>query len=179
MIDHFTAKEKDGKRRQLYEWIVYICLKGKFTPGSFDTDLVEKIGFVIDELSFKLSFDDYNFELSEYIRMRNSDKQKKVPPEKAQYVFWHPFIYLCAFHFLFQKNPDFVIRYCNVDAILQLVRPERFQTSYFEVSADNRCVTLISEKIRLLGKEEEYAHHPLVIMGTAIVQANLRHWDKE
>lgn len=111
--------------------------------------------------------------------MRNSDKQKKVPPEKAQYVFWHPFIYLCAVHFLIQKNPEFVIRYCNVDAILQLVRPERFQTSYFKVSADNRCVTLISEKIRLLGKEEEYAHHSLVIMGTAIVQANLRHWDKE
>lgn len=171
MIDHFTALEKDEKRRQLYEWIVYICLKGKFTPGSFDTNLVERIGFVIDELSFKLYFYDNNFELCEYIRMRNSDKQKNVQPENAQYVFWHPFIYICVFHFLFLKNPEFVIEYCNLDAILQLVRPERCKTSYFEVAADNRCVALISEKIRQLGKEEEYAHHPLVMIGSAIVQA--------
>lgn len=51
---------------------------------------------------------------------------------------------------------------CNEDAILQLVRPRRFKTSYFEVAANDMCVNLFVEKLRRLGKEEVYAHHPLL-----------------
>lgn len=97
--------------------------------------------------------------------MRNSDKLKGESSEKAQYVFWHPFIYICAFHHLFEKDPKLLIQHCNVDAILQLVRPEGTTTSYFEVTADDRCVTLFNERIRQLGKEVEYARNPLVVTG--------------
>lgn len=100
--------------------------------------------------------------------MRNSDKLKKdlVSPDNAQYVFWHPFIYICAFHYQFYKDPEFVMKHCNVDAIVQLVRPNGFTTSYFEVAADDNLVTLFNERLRFLGKLEEYAHHPLVNQGT-------------
>lgn len=158
LIDHFTVIEKNRENRYLYEWIVYICLKGKFTRESFDKNLVKEIDFTID----KLSFDEKDSKLCKYIRMRNSDKQKNIPPENAQYVFWHPFIYICAFHFLFNKDPEFVIKHCNVDAILQLVRPKGFKTSYFEVIADKRCIALFNERIRLLGKEDVYTQHPLI-----------------
>lgn len=36
LIDHFTAIEKNREKRYLYEWIVYMYLKGKFTQESFD-----------------------------------------------------------------------------------------------------------------------------------------------
>lgn len=98
--------------------------------------------------------------------MRNSDKLKNESPENAEYVFWHSFIYICAFHFLFDRNPKFVMIHCNVDAILQLVRPVRLprglKMSYFDVIADNSCIALFNERIRLLGKLGEYAQHPLV-----------------
>lgn len=81
MVNHFTSIAKDGKRRKVYEWIVYVCLKGTFTPGSFDANLVEEIGFIIDEMSFEVTFDDNDSELCKYIRMRNSDKKRTWHPE--------------------------------------------------------------------------------------------------
>lgn len=175
MVDHFTSMAKDGKRRKVYEWIIYVCLKGTFTPGSFDANLVEEIGFIIDELSFEVTFDDNDSELCKYIRMRNSDKKKNVASRNAQYVFWHPFIYICAFHFLFHKDPEFVIKYCNVDAILQLVRPKRFKTLYFEVTATDQQAVLIFERICSLNKGE-YANHPIFKLGRRIVEVEaMRH----
>lgn len=158
MIDHFTALENDREKRYAYEWILYICLKGKFRRSDeFDTDLVKEMKFEIEQSLFN----ENDEELCRYIRMRNSDKLRNVPPENAQYVFWHPFIYICAFHFLFHKDPESVMKHCNLDAILQLVRPNGFKTSYFEVAADARCVMLFNKRIRSLGIKQEYAYHPL------------------
>lgn len=78
MVDYFIFMVKDGKRRKVYEWIVYVCLKGIFILGLFDVNLVEEIGFIIDELFFEVIFDDNDFELCKYIRMRNFDKKKNV-----------------------------------------------------------------------------------------------------
>lgn len=158
MRDHFTALENDREKKYAYEWIMYICLKGKFLRSDeFDTKLVREMGFEIKQSSFN----EEDKELCRYIRMRNSDKLRNVPPENAQFVFWHPFINICAFHFLFQKNPALVMKQCNVDAILQLVRPKEVTTSYFEVAADDECVILFIERMRSLGITQEYANHPL------------------
>lgn len=163
MRDHFTALENDREKRSAYEWIMYVCLKGKFCRSDpYDTNLVKEMSFEIEQSSFN----ENNKELCRYIRMRNSDKQRNVAPENAQYVFWHPFIYICAFHFLFHKDPEFVMKQCNIDAILQLVRPKGFKTSYFEVDADDRCVTLFNERIQSLGITQEYVYHPLFKIGT-------------
>lgn len=162
MRDHFAALENDREKRYVYEWIMYICLKGKFSRSDlYDTDLVKKMSYEIEPSSFN----ENDKELCRYIRMRNSDKLKLVPPENAEYVFWHPFIYICAFHFLFHKDPESVMKHCNMDAIVQLVRPKGFKTSYFEVAADERCVILFHEKIRSLGIKQEYAYHPLFQIG--------------
>lgn len=161
MIDHFASIEKETGMRHVYEWIMYICLKGKFRSDQFDKKLVEKMSFKIEQSTFN-----ENTELSRYVRMRNSDKLKNVPSRSvsAQYVFWHPFIYICAFHYLFQKDPEFLMEHCNEDAILQLVRPRGTKTSYLEVAADDRCATIFNE--RMLGKEKEYSHNPLLKLGT-------------
>uniref|UniRef100_K1PX79 Uncharacterized protein n=1 Tax=Magallana gigas TaxID=29159 RepID=K1PX79_MAGGI len=161
MRDHFSDIEKDRERRNVYEWIMYICLKGYFCRSDpFDTELVEEMNFGINQTSF----DESDSELSRYVRMRNSDKLRNESSENARYVFWHPFIYICAFHYLFDNDPEFMMKNCNVDAILQLVRPRGFKTSYFEVTANKRCTTLFKERIQESGKEEEYAQHPLFKM---------------
>lgn len=168
MIDHFTAIENDRERRYVYEWIMYICLKGKFSrTDPYDTNLVKEMSFKIEQSSF----DEKDKELCRYIRIRNSDKLRNVSPENAQFVFWHPFIYICAFHFMFQKDPEFIMKHCNVDAILQIVRPRGFKTSYFEVAANDKCVTLFQKRIHQFSKEEEYANNPLVAKGTGTEEA--------
>lgn len=159
MRDHFSDMCKNSGRSYVYEWIMYICLKGKFSRfDKFDADLVNNFSFKIEPSSFNGE----DKELSRYIRMRNSDTLRNVSPKNAQYVFWHPFIYICAFHFLFYEDPELVVKYCNVDAIVQLVRPRGAKTSYFEVAANERCVTLFNERIRLLGKEKDYETNPLI-----------------
>lgn len=168
MIDHFIDIKKDEERKFVYGWIVYICLKGKFSRSDpFDTTLVTEMSLKIE----KSSFDEDDSEIFKYIRMRNSDKQTHVSPENAQYVFRHQFIYICAFHFLFHQDPELVIKHCIIDAILELVRPKEYNISYFEVVADDRCVTLISERIHQLGREKEYAEHPLVKTDTRTKEA--------
>lgn len=163
MQDHFTFIARDGERKHVYEWVMYICFKGKFSrPDAFDTSLVEDMMFGIEQSSFN----ENDATVQKYIRMRNSDKLRGESPENAQYVIWHPFIYICAFHHLFHKDPEFLIKHCNVDAILQLVRPIGYKTSYFEVTADDRCVTLFNERIRRLDKQMECARNLLVVMDT-------------
>lgn len=63
---------------------------------------------------------------------------------------------------MFHENPELVIKYCIVDAIVQLVRPKGAKTSYFEVAANEKWVTLFNERIRQLGKEKDYANNPLI-----------------
>lgn len=161
MRKHFISIEKDRNKRHVYEWITYICLKGKFTRSEpLDTSLIQEIGFEITDSSFDESYT----ELSKYVRMRTSDIKQKVQPNsrRAQYVFWHPFIYICAFHYLFDKDQTLVITHCNIDAIFELVRTKEAKVSYFEVSADDHIVTLFKARIRSLGKDNEYMHHPLL-----------------
>ena len=94
--------------------------------------------------------------------MRYSNRQNNVSPMEAQYVFWHPFIYISVFHSLFKYNPNLVLKHCNVDAILQLVRPKWFHTAYIEVSADDHGIDLFNERLRQLNLVERYKDHPLV-----------------
>lgn len=117
----FYCYRKKKQRKEILIWMDCIHV---FERKIYTRIIWQKleIGFTIDELSF----DEKDSELCKNIKMRNSDKQKNIPPENAQYFFWHPFIYICALHFLFHKDPEFVIKHCNVYAILQLVRPKRF-----------------------------------------------------
>lgn len=96
--------------------------------------------------------------------MRTSDIRQKIPPNspRAQYVFWHPFIYICAFHYLFDKDSTLVMTHCNIEAIFELVRTKEAKVSYFEVTADDHMVTLFKARLRRLAKDKEYMRHPLL-----------------
>ncbi|XP_078336214.1 uncharacterized protein LOC144626346 isoform X2 [Crassostrea virginica] len=158
---HFTALEKN--ENPIYEWLMYICLKGHFSrTDSFDKDLVSKMNFGI-HLS---SFDEQYVHLRKYIRVWVSDPQH-ISMEDACYIFWHPFIYICAFHYLYEKDRSIVMNYCNLDAIWQLVRPSAFiksntLSSYIEVSADDDEVELFRKRWQKLGLQNDYKYHPLV-----------------
>ena len=157
MKEHFTDLEKIDK--PLYEWIMYICLKGDFTTKSFDKKMVEKVGFKIEGTSFNEHLE----KLRKYIQACFFDSQHmSESPGNVKYVFWHPFIYICAFHSLYETHKDIVMNHCNISAILQLVRPKASGKSAYniEVSTDNSNVKLLRE--RLQGKGN-FKHHPLFI----------------
>lgn len=145
MKDHITALEKQN----VYRWIKYICLKGQFSLSKFDDNLGEVIG---------VSKEDF---------MKNDDEIKKYFTKNGSenedtYVFWHPFIYICAFHSLYETDAMLVIARCNVDAILQLLRPKDTNTSYIEVSADENHVSAFYKRLKTLKLPKRYDNHPLV-----------------
>ena len=146
---------------QLYQIIMYVCLKGELRRSEeVDRELVKNFNYVITEKDIDVKME----ALEKYIRKRKSEKRRRVPLKRATYIFWHPFIYICAFHALFESNPDEVMTYCNIDAILQLVRPERgdlHREDYFTVSASEERVKLFKSRLKF-GELERYADHPLL-----------------
>lgn len=159
--EHF--KSLKGQDKSLYECLMYVCLKGDLKQSTdFDRNLKRKLKFDIS----KKSFEENTSALDKYIRMKNSDRQQGVPPEQATYVFWHPFIYICAFHALYESNPDEVMTCCNIDAILQLVRPEsknRHKVDYFTVTADQDRVKLFQQRVAGEEHRDKLSEHPLLI----------------
>ncbi|XP_062583494.1 uncharacterized protein LOC134245235 [Saccostrea cucullata] len=160
MTNHITTLRRDEKTVVIYQWIMYICLKGQYKRSEeLDEELIKTMEFEISGLSFNENEEN----LMKYLKFRNSDKQKMVLPESAQYVFWHPFIYICAFHSLFTTNPDIAMNYCNIDAILQLVRPENYLDTYLEVHADDAMIDLFNQRIQSEGLQDVCKDHPLII----------------
>lgn len=171
MVDHFRSLENEERKRHVYAWIVYICLKSQFTRAEqFDGELVNKIGIQID----KSSFNEKDKDLQRYFRVQNSKTKDSVSPNNAQYVFWHRFLYICAFKSLFPKKSELVIKYCNVEAILQLVRPEGVKTSYLEVTANEHYVSMFNERLQELDLAEKYRNHPLVRSRTGDTERELQ-----
>ena len=159
MTEAITALRENIKRTNGCNWIDYICLKGKFSRSEeLDEDMVD----VCDLRITKSSFDVTDSILKRYVRIRYSDRKNNVSAMKVQYVFWHTFIYICVFHFLYEYNPNLVLKHYNVDAILQLVRPKGIDTAYIEVSADDHGINLFYERLRQLNLVERYKDHPLV-----------------
>ncbi|XP_061196557.1 uncharacterized protein LOC133204829 [Saccostrea echinata] len=158
--EHFKSlKDTDGL---LYQCLMYVCLKGEHKRSAdLEKGIVKKLKFEISKKSFEQNMP----ALEKYIRMKNSEKQQGIQPEAATYVFWHPFIYICAFHTLFESNPDEVMTCCNMDAILQLVRPESTDShkkDYFIVLADQERVKLFQKRVKDDGMGEALAGHPLL-----------------
>ncbi|XP_062614089.1 uncharacterized protein LOC134275811 [Saccostrea cucullata] len=159
--EHFKSlKDTDGL---LYQCLMYVCMKGELKrSAALDKGIVSKFKFEISKKVFEESMPN----LESYIRMKNSEKQQGIQPEAATYVFWHSFIYICAFHTLFETNPDEVMTCCNIDAILQLVRPESAEShkkDYFVVIADQERVKLFQKRVKDDGMEDEVlAKHPLL-----------------
>ena len=155
MTKHITDLETDENTKQVYGWISYICLKGHFsTSDAFDKDLVTKWDLGIEKDDFEK-----NENMKKYFRLKPFNEEVN---DVHVYVFWHPFIYICAFHSLFQKDHIKVIESCNIEAIVELVRPEGSDdNSYVVVYANAKCAQRFSERLRGLSSVDKYNAHPL------------------
>nr|XP_022338665.1 uncharacterized protein LOC111134132 isoform X3 [Crassostrea virginica] len=154
MTEHFTALETKENMKEVYEWISYICLKGQFsTSEALDQDLMATWDFGIQKDDFVK-----NDNLKDFFQLKPSNMETG---DLSVYAFWHPFIYICAFHSLFQKDEIRVVESCNIDAIVELVRPEGSNKSYIEVSANAECANRFSERLRRLNLVDKYNAHPL------------------
>ena len=148
MAKHIAELEQKTDMKIIYDWITYICLKGQFSRSEpFDEDLVKNLNLEISSSCF----DEHDSSFQRYFRLLYRDQQINVTTDHARYVFWHRFIYICAFHALY-KDKEIVMTHCNVDAILELVRPigHSVSNSCIEVAADEHCVHLFNKKIKSL-----------------------------
>nr|XP_022336401.1 uncharacterized protein LOC111132831 isoform X2 [Crassostrea virginica] len=161
--NHF--KSLKSKNKDLYAAILYIVLKGSYERKAFKRDISEK--FNIKKSSMKLD------SLKQYVTTKYTLApmwSSKVFGNKTQtdnvnaVVFWHNFLYIGAFHACYEESDEKekMLMYCNMDAILQLVRPIG-QGTEFTVEADLETISTFYEK-RIKGKEieEHVVDHPLM-----------------
>lgn len=168
MTEHFESLEKNDK--DLFKGIMYIVLNGVYDDEKFDSEIAKEFSISREHLA--------NENLQKYtkrIKLNDSQQQKsKISPtwihvisdivmeRDTVHVFWHNFLYICAFRACYTSNPEKIMLHCNLDAILQLVRPKKCE-SEFTVNASDELITLLFNN-RIKGKvfEEELKDHPLM-----------------
>lgn len=168
MTEHFKSLEKNDK--DLFKGIMYIVLNGVYDDGKFDREIAKEFSISREHLA--------NEKLQKYtkrINLNDSQQQKsKISPtwihvisdivmeRDTVHVFWHNFLYICAFRACYSLNEEKVMLHCNLDAILQLVRPKNWE-SEFTVNASDELITLLfNKRIKGMVFEEELKDHPLM-----------------
>lgn len=167
LVCHFMELQK--KKRRLYECLMYIVIKGKYKIGDdVDSDVKKEFHFGITSESYK----DYK-SLHKYTKTMPGKnlvniKNAATPPNQKYIVFEYVFLYLCAFHSLFKMQPKMVMKHCNMDAVLQIVRPDEADQDgdgiKFCAKAENEYVTYFYKEVvkRTPGLEDTCCGHPLV-----------------
>ena len=164
MKNHF--KSLKSKNKDLFSAVLYIVLNGSYEEKAFKRDISEK--FNIKKSSLELD------SLKPYVTTKNrlapmwSSKvcgyDTKTDNANVHVVFWHNFLYIGAFHACYEESDEKekMMLYCNMDAILQLVRPIG-QGKGFNVEADLETISTLYEK-RIKGEEieEHVVDHPLM-----------------
>lgn len=170
ITEHFRSLIK--KDEELFKGILYLVLNGVYDEEDFSSLNVGEFTITRENMT--------NEKLKAYtkrIQLKSSTQQKsKLAPTWSSiilgsskernivHVFWHNFLYICAFRACYYSFPDIVMPHCNLDAILQLVRPVR-QGVNFTVEADVKHIALFYEKkIRgVKSLEVSVGEHPLVL----------------
>ena len=170
LVCHFDALHKE--KRMLFECLMYIVIQGKYKQDDIvNEDVKDNFEFSITTDSFKKckSLQKYTKNMSgaELVSVHGEDKSHDS--ETGYLVFRHVFLYLAAFHSLFRKYPTKTMRYCNINAILQIVRPEEIlnEEGYpikFCIKADNKAVKFFYKEVvkQTPGLEDAIKDHPLV-----------------
>ena len=166
LVCHFNALHK--KNRMLFECLMYIVIQGKYKQDDIvNEDVKDNFGFSITIDSFKKckSLKKYTKDMhgTELVSVNGEDISHH---SEARYlVFSHVFLYLAAFHSLFRMYPTKTMKYCNIDSILQIVRPqtipnEEGDSIKFCIKADNKAVKFFYKEVvkQTPGLED----HPLV-----------------
>lgn len=168
MTEHFTSLEQNDK--DLFKGVMYIVLNGVYDDENFDSETAKEFSISREHLA--------NKDLQKYLKridLNDPQQQKsKISPtwihvisdvvmeRNIVHVFWHNFLYICAFRACFNSNPEKIMLHCNLDAILQLVRPENCD-SEFTVNASDKLITLLfNHRIKGMVFEEELKDHPLM-----------------
>lgn len=165
MTQHFESlKSKD---KDLFDCIFYLVLNGFYDEQNLRDEIAEKTSTSTEKMR--------NEELGKYTKticskdksqlatMWSSKMNKEVIKTTTFTVFWHNFLYICAFHACYNKSPDKVMQYCNIDAILQLVRPVNHEPkSTFTVEADVNRISLFEKRIKGTSLESHVKDHPLL-----------------
>ncbi|XP_078323069.1 uncharacterized protein LOC111104227 isoform X1 [Crassostrea virginica] len=170
LVCHFDALHK--KKRMLFECLMYIVIQGKYKQDDIvNEDVKDNFGFSITPGSFKKckSLQKYTKDMkgTELVSVHGEDMVHDS--ETGYLVFRHVFLYLAAFHSLFRKYPKKTMKYCNINAILQIVRPEEIlneegDTIKFCIKADNEAVKFFYKEVvkQTPGLEDAIKDHPLV-----------------
>lgn len=170
MTEHFRSLIR--KDEELFKGILYLVLNGVYDEKEFSSLNVGEFTITSENMT--------NKKLEAYtkrIEFKSSTQQKsKLAPtwssiilgsskeRNVVHVFWHNFLYICAFRACYYSFPEIVMPHCNLDAILQLVRPIG-QGEHFTVEADVELITSFYEK-RIRGVkslEVSVGEHPLVL----------------
>lgn len=170
MTEHFQSLYR--KDKELFKGILYLVLNGVYDEEDFSNITVGEFTITRENMT--------NPNLEAYtknIKLKNSEQQKsKLAPTWSSiilgsskernmvHVFWHNFLYICAFRACYNLFQEMVMLNCNLDAILQLVRPIG-QGGHFAVEADVELITSFYEKrIKGVGAlEVNVGEHPLIL----------------
>lgn len=164
VTEHFRSLE--FKDNDLFCCIVYLVLNGFYDEKNFRNDIAEQIPVSKKKMKNKKLKLFYTRQKSKLATTWSSKITNTNVEAHGGLVFWHNFLYICAFHACYKWSKEKVMQYCNVDAILQLMRPpskESVEGSNFTVQADVDMISLFSEK-RIKGTdfESHVADHPLL-----------------
>lgn len=165
MTQHFESlKSKD---KDLFDCIFYLVLNGFYDEQNLRDEIAEKTSTSTEKMR--------NEELGKYTKticskdksqlatMWSSKMNNEVIETTTFMVFWHNFLYICAFHACYKSFPEKVMQYCNIDAILQLVRPLNHEPkSTFTVEADVNMISLFEKRIKGTNLESHVKDHPLL-----------------
>lgn len=175
IVSHFDEMKVENTR--LYGCLMYIVAKGKYREGD-STDIDSSI---TDALQLEVSqtcFEECKSLLLKYTKRTSNLDRVYVQDDTTRtdsfyYVFQHMFLYLCAFHSLFKYHAKEVMQFCNIDAVLQIVRPDTENDNVkFCITADNETIYHFYQHviIKESGLEDLLEDHPLVkyVAGTRV-----------
>ena len=171
MKGHFISLKSEDER--LFAGILYIVLNGFYDENNFKGDIAKQFFIQKSDVRHKdlktytkrLEPAEDDFEHKHVIAPMWSAKitgDSDCSADSAV-VFWHNFLYISAFHACYEVlDKEKMLLYCNMDAILQLVRPIG-DGKFFTVEADINSISPFYEK-RIKGSElhDHVKDHPLM-----------------
>lgn len=163
---HFKSLE--SKDKDLFDCIFYLVLNGFYDEQNLRDEIAEETSTSTEKMR-----NNYK-KLKKYTKtIRSKDKTQLATMWSSKMnddviktttftVFWHNFLYICAFHACYNSDSNKVMRYCNIDAILQLVRPVNNDPEPFTVQADDNMISLFEKRIKGTKLESHVKDHPLL-----------------
>lgn len=161
-FESLKSKDKD-----LFDCIFYLVLNGFYDEQNLRHEIAEVTSTskekMRNERLKKYTKTVRSEDRSQLATMWSSKMNNDVIETTTCMVFWHNFLYICAFHACYNSSPDKVMQYCNIDAILQLIRPLNHEPkSTFTVEADVNRISLFEKRIKGTNIESHVKDHPLL-----------------